>query len=114
VLLLEAAQSGCLSAREEIFFSLCERIAKAHMKKAYTELAGEVFLCFVEALEKYNSSLKPAGKQHVFWFSRYFKHRLRFCMQTYRRHTQYPVTLSAHALRSGVSISFTEISESLC
>ena len=109
--LLTAAKKGCNKSRDEIYLKHCERQAKIYLKHEYTELAGEVFLCFVEALDKYDSDMVPEDKQSIFWFSRYFKHRLRFCMQTYRRHTQHPVTLSAHAVRTKVDITVQDIDD---
>jgi hypothetical protein len=98
--LLIAAKKGCNKSRDEIY-----------LKHEYTELTGEVFICFADALEKYEPSMMPDGKQSIFWFSRYFKHRLRFCMQTYRRHTQHPVTLSAHAVRTKVDIIVQDVDD---
>ena len=107
--LLSNAQKGCRKSRDKIYLNHCERQAKIYLKQQYQELAGEVFLCYVEALEKYYPSMMPEGKQAIFWFSRYFKHRLRFCMQTYHRHTQHPVTLSAHAVRTKVDITVQDV-----
>jgi len=109
--LLTTAKKGCIKSRNEIYLNHCERQAKIYLKQQYQELAGEVFLCYTEALEKYDPSMMPEGKQAIFWFSRYFKHRLRFCMQTYRRHTQHPVTLSAHAVRTKVDIIVQDVDD---
>ena len=111
VLLLTEAKAGSLASRDEIFLSLCERQAKIYLRDEYKDLAGEVFICFCEALKRYELSKKPPDKDHIFWFGRFFKHRLRFAMQTHRRLTHAHISLSAHAVRQRYQISVVSASE---
>lgn len=106
--LLTLAKKGSITARNKIYSHQSEKQARIHLKDEYEDLAGEVFLCFCEALEKYDLDKMPDKYQHVFWFSRYFKHRLRFALQTHRRLTQHPVSLSAHAIRNKVELKIVD------